>query len=259
LKADEVLFRFRYAAHGVIYALGFWAPWDRWLELDGSRTTWLELAGWLAQNRWLSFSEATIAVLAFGILCAWVGAWLRTWGTAYLGGAVVKGPEMESAGANAAGVVANGPYRHLRNPLYLGTWVHTFALALLMPPSGAVFAIVAIGVLQLLLIRGEERFLAAKLGDAYARYRALVPRLVPPLRGPSENALARGGAALPRRGAGPKWLQAVLGEIYFCGVAVSFAALGRQYNARLLTQCVLVSLGVAMVMRAALMRQRPAA
>jgi protein-S-isoprenylcysteine O-methyltransferase Ste14 len=252
LKADEALFRFRYAAHGVIFALGFWTPWDRWLELDSSRTTWLELAGWLAQIRWLSFSEATIAVLVAGTACAWAGAWLRTWGTAYLGSAVVKDAAMQSAAANAAGMVADGPYRHLRNPLYLGTWVHTLALALLMPPSGAAFAIVAIGVLQLLLIRGEERFLAAKLGAPYAEYKKLVPRLLPARRGPSESALAHGGVR-------PKWLQAVLGEIYFWGVAVSFAALGWQYNARLLTQCVLVWVGVAMIVRAAQMQQRPAA
>lgn len=252
MKVDEVLFRFRYAAHMVVYALGFWAPWDWWVELDGSRTTWLELASWLAHVRWVSFGEATIAVLAFGILCAWVGAWLRTWGAAYLGNAVVKGPEMESAGGSGAGVVAEGPYRHLRNPLYLGTWVHTLALALLMRPSGALFAIVAIGGLQLLLIRGEERFLAAKLGDAYAKYRALVPRLLPALRGPSESALARSGVRA-------RWLQAVLGEIYMWGVAGSFAAVGWQYNARLLTQCVVVSLGVAMIVRAATMQQRPAA
>jgi protein-S-isoprenylcysteine O-methyltransferase Ste14 len=240
----------------VIYTLGFWAPWDRWLELDGSRTTWLELAGWLAQIRWLSFSEATIAVLAFGIVCAWLGASLRTWGTAYLGCTVVKDAEMQAAATEAAGMVADGPYRHVRNPLYLGTWVHTLALALLMRPSGAVFTIAAIGCLQLLLIRGEERFLAAKLGDAYARYRALVPRLVPVLHGPSEGALPRGGAR-------PRWLQAVLGEIYFWGVAVSFAALGWQYNGRLLMQCAVVSLGVAMVLRGILratpMQQRPVA
>jgi protein-S-isoprenylcysteine O-methyltransferase Ste14 len=247
LKADEVLFRFRYAAHGVVYTLGFWAPWDRRLELGGPRTTWLELAGWMAQIRWLSFSEATIAVLAFGILWAWVGAWLRTWGAAYLGSAVVKDAEMQGAS-----MVADGPYRHLRNPLYLGTWMHTFGLALLMPPSGAVFAIVAVGVLQLLLIRGEERFLAAKLGEPYAEYRALVPRLVPALGGPSDTVLARGGVR-------PRWLQAVLGEIYMWGVAASFAVLGWQYNARLLTQCVLVWAGVAMIVRAALMEQRPAA
>lgn len=252
MKADELLFRFRFAAHAVIYTLGFWAPWDRWAEIDGSRTTWLALAGWLARSQWLSFSGATIAVLAVGIVCAWLGAWLRTWGTAYLGGAVVQGAQMLGAGANGLGMVADGPYRYLRNPLYLGTWMHTFALALLMPPSGAVFAIVAIGVLQLLLIRGEERFLAAKQGEPYAQYRMLVPRIVPALRGPRVAELARGAAR-------PRWAQAVLAEIYMWGVALSFAVLGWQYNARLLTQCVLVSLGVAMIMRAATMQQRPAA
>jgi protein-S-isoprenylcysteine O-methyltransferase Ste14 len=252
LKSDELLFRSRFAAHLVIYTLGFWAPWDRWVELDGSRTTWLALAGWLARSQWLSFSAATIAVMAAGIVCAWLGAWLRTWGTAYLGGAVVQGAVMRGAGANGSGMVADGPYRHLRNPLYLGTWVHTFALALLMPPSGAVFAIVAIGVLQMLLVRGEERFLAAKLGEPYARYKTLVPRMVPAVRGPSVEALAHGGAR-------PRWVHAAFAEIYMWGVALSFAVLGWQYNARLLTQCVLVSLGVAMIMRAALMQQRPAA
>ena len=39
------------------------------------------------------------------------------------------------------GVVADGPYRHMRNPLYLGAWVHTLALALLMPASGALFTV----------------------------------------------------------------------------------------------------------------------
>jgi len=121
-----------------------------------------------------------------------------------------------------------------------------------MPPSGAVFAIVAIGVLQLLLIRGEERFLAAKQGEPYAQYRMLVPRIVPALRGPRVAELARGAAR-------PRWAQAVLAEIYMWGVALSFAVLGWQYNARLLMQCVLVSLGVAMIMRAATMQQRPAA
>jgi hypothetical protein len=43
---------------------------------------------------------------------------------------------------------------------------------------------------------------------------------------------------------------AVLSEIYMWGVAVSFAALGWRYNAALVTQGVLVSLGVALVARA---------
>ncbi len=59
-------------------------------------------------------------------------------------------------------VVAAGPYRRLRNPLYLGTFIHTFALALLMPPTGAIFCIIAVFLFQLRLIAGEEYFLTSK-------------------------------------------------------------------------------------------------
>jgi hypothetical protein len=52
----------------------------------------------------------------------------------------------------------------------------------------------------------------------------------------------------------PRWRQAITGEIYMWGVAGSFAFAGWRYNASLLTQCVLVSLGVGLVVRAVLPR-----
>jgi hypothetical protein len=137
------------------------------------------------------------------------------------------------------GVVADGPYRHLRNPLYLGTFLHTFALALLMPASGAVFAVAAIGIEQMRLIGGEEAFLEAKLGQGYLDYSARVPRLWPSLR-----------ARVRSSGARPAWGMAVLGEVYFWGVAVAFASVGMRYNALLVTQGVVVAAGVALVARA---------
>jgi hypothetical protein len=146
------------------------------------------------------------------------------------------------------GVMADGPYRHVRNPLYLGTFVHTLALALLMPVSGAIFTVVMIGVVQVRLILGEEAFLTEKLGAAYTAYCALVPRLVPSLR-----------ARVAPAGVRPRWVQAVVAEIYMWGVAGSFAVAGWRYNAHLLVQCVLVSLGVSIVARAFPMKERPAA
>ena len=140
---------------------------------------------------------------------------------------------------HGAGVVADGPYRYLRNPLYVGTWLHTVALALLMPASGAVFALVLIGVEQLRLIGGEESFLTRTLGEAYVAYAARVPRLWPALR-----------ARVPGSGARPMWLGAVVGEIYMWGVVVAFVAVGWRYNAQLVIQGVLVALGVSLVARA---------
>jgi hypothetical protein len=181
-------------------------------------------------------------VLVVGIVCAGIGAWLRTWASAYLGADVVRDQRMR--GGN---VVADGPYRHVRNPLYLGIWVHTLALALLMPASGAVFTLVLVGVFELRLILGEEAFLRGEFREEYSAYCARVPRLVPAFR-PQVTAA----------GARPRWFQAALGEIAMWGVTVSFATLGWRYNGVLLTKCVLVSLGVSLVVRGFAMGGEPA-
>jgi hypothetical protein len=55
---------------------------------------------------------------------------------------------------------------------------------------------------------------------------------------------------VPASGNRPHWLHAALAEIFMWGVAISYAALGWRYNAQLLIQCVLVSLGVSLIVRA---------
>jgi len=237
MKASAVEFRFRFAIHLVIFVLGFWAPWNYWLHLDGAGPNahvWGTLSALLAKSGVMGIATAFDGVLLVGIIWAVKGAWWRTWGAAYLGVGVVHDDRMRGDG-----VMADGPYRYVRNPLYLGTFVHTLALALLMPVSGAVFAVVLIGVFQVRLILGEEVFLREKLGAAYLAYCAAVPRLVPSLR-----------ARVPAAGVRPRWGQAVVAEIYMWGVAGSFAVAGWWYNSFLLTRCVLVSLGASIVVRA---------
>jgi protein-S-isoprenylcysteine O-methyltransferase Ste14 len=232
MKATPLEFRFRFLILAVIYFLGFVAPWNYWLHLDTIRT-WQLLAAWPARSGWISFSTATIVVLLLGIVCALAGALLRTWASAYLGPSIVQDKAM-----HGEGVVAAGPYRHLRNPLYLGTLIHTFALALLMPPSGAIFCILAVGLFQLRLIAAEESFLAAKLGEPYLTYSAKVPRLL--------FALA---PRVPASALQPKWPTAFLGEVYMWGVVVTFAALGWRYNSILLIKGILISLGISLIVR----------
>jgi protein-S-isoprenylcysteine O-methyltransferase Ste14 len=233
MKASAIEFRFRYLIHAVVYVLGFTSPWNRWLHLDTVRT-WQWLASWPARAGWMSFSASTNAVLLLGILFALAGAVLRTCGAAYLISGVVQDSSM-----HGDRIVAAGLYRYMRNPLYLGTFLHTFALALLMMPSGALFTIIVIGLLQLRLMLAEEAFLTAKLGEPYREYCAAVPRIVPSLR-----------AGVPESSARPAWGVALLGELYMWGVVVSFAALGWKYNAFLIIQGVVVSLGVSLVARA---------
>ena len=241
MRATPFEYRFRFWIHVVLFVLGFWAPWDLALHLDPTGANghvWGALAVLLAQTNAVSIGAAFNGLLVSGIVCAALSAWLRTWGTAYLSYNVVQAQVM-----HGHAVVADGPYRFVRNPLYLGTWLHTLALALLMPPSGAVFAVLTIGIFQLRLILAEEPFLTAKLGQPYLDYCARVPRILPALT-----------PRVPAAGAQPHWAQAALGEIYMIGVAVSFAALGWRYNELLLVRCVLVSLGVSLVVRAVLPR-----
>ena len=232
MNTTPLEFRFRLLILSVIYLLGFVAPWNYWLHLDSIRT-WQLLAAWPARMGWTSFSTATIIVLVLGILSALKGAVLRTWGSAYLGTSVVQAPAM-----HGEGVVAAGPYRHVRNPLYLGTFAHTFALALLMPPSGAIFCILAVALFQLRLISGEESFLTAKLGEPYAAYCTKVPRLLFAIK-----------PRVPASTTQPKWSFAFLGEIYMWGVVFSFAVLGWRYNSILIIKGVLVSLGLSLIIR----------
>ena len=178
-------------------------------------------------------------LLAIGIVFATAGASLRTWASAYIGSATVSSPNLLTSPVAQDGVLKDGPFGHLRNPLYLGTLLHTFALALLMPRSGAIFTILAISSLQIKLVLDEEAFLTSNIGIPYTAYCDLVPRFFPSLR----RKVAPVGLA-------PRWGQAFAGEVYFWGVAIALAFAGWRYNATLLIQCVIVSAGVALILRA---------
>ncbi|HEV2619430.1 MAG TPA: isoprenylcysteine carboxylmethyltransferase family protein [Acidobacteriaceae bacterium] len=237
MKATAWEFRYRFWIFLLIYILGFTAPWDAALHLDGTGPNthvWARLAMLLYRDCGVRIGAAFNVVLIAGILCAGLGAWLRTWGSAYLSVDVMRDGEMRSDS-----VVADGPYRYLRNPLYLGVWVHTLALALLMPLSGAIFTMALIVVHELRLIFGEEAFLRGRLGEAYLAYCAKVPRLLPAL-----------GPRVRTTGARARWAQAALAEIFMWGVTASFAVLGWQYDAHLLLRAVLVWFGVSLVVRA---------
>jgi protein-S-isoprenylcysteine O-methyltransferase Ste14 len=233
MKATPLEFRFRFYILAALYFLGFVAPWDYWLHADSIRT-WQLLASWPARSGWLSFNAATIVVLLLGIIWALKGAILRTWGTAYLSPSVVQDHAM-----HGEGIIAAGPFRYVRNPLYLGNLFHTLTLALLMPPTGAVFCILAISIFHLRLIAAEESFLTAKLGEPYLAYCAQVPRLIP---APTPR--------LPASTVQPRWPLAFLGEIYMWGVVITFAILGWRYNSILLIEGVLISLGISLIVRA---------
>ncbi len=247
MKATLFEYRYRYLLHTLVYVLGFTAPWNIWLPIEPpgpNAHAWGLLGMNLARVGIRDVAVAYKLLLWVAIACALMGAFLRTWGSSYLGANVVQSATMHTA-VNAAvnaptpGIIEAGPYRYMRNPLYLGTILHTLALALIMPRSGAVFALAIIPVFQMRLIFAEEPFLLSRLGAPYATYCSVVPRLIPSLR-----------PRIAPQPLIPRWRQAVLGESYMWGVAICFAVAGWQYNAWLLIQCVVVSFGVSIVIRA---------
>ena len=240
MKFAQSIFRHRVLWAVLTVVLGFWEPLER---LGGRHpaSTWLMLSGWLAQTRLLPMEQASQAVTTLAILLAVLAAALRTWGTAYLGGSV-----MRDGALHGERIVADGPYRYVRNPLYLGSLLNTLALVILMPPGGAAFVLVVMAVRYGLLVRAEEAHLVQTQGDAYRAYQKLAPRWLPSLRA---RVAASGGSA--------RWGQAFLAEIYVWGMAGTYAALAWRYNTMLLLQGVLVSFGLSLVVRALLPRQNP--
>jgi len=239
-KSGSFEYRFRFILHAIIYTLGFWSPWLYWgnvLQLT-DKSTWLVLSSYLARTGWLGFGESTIAVLILALILTGLGAWFRTWGTAYVSAGIVQSRTM-----HGSTMLADGPYRRTRNPLYLGTLLHTLGISILMPPSGAIFAVALLWALQIRLALAEEPFLTTQFGQPYLDYIARVPRFIPALT-----------ARVPAAGATPHWGQAVLGELYFIGAFLVMAIFGWSFNANPLRQGILVSLGAWLVVRAFLPR-----
>jgi protein-S-isoprenylcysteine O-methyltransferase Ste14 len=242
MKASPFLFRFRMVILVLTIAIGFWAPW---VQLAGAGTR-ISLLEWLALEisrlGLLRFTLATPAVIVCGSLIALLGAILRIWASAWLGHGIVIGREMQ-----AGAVMADGPFRYVRNPLYLGLVCMIAAMALIMPASGALFVLISLPVLLFSLIRQEEEFLSARCGEPYRAYLRSVPRLIPRLR-----------TRLVPTGNRPHWLEALLSEINPIGVFLTITCLSWTYDNRLMIRAILVTLGVSLVVRALMLTHTPA-
>lgn len=238
MKATQFEFRLRLLIILLLYLIGFWAPWtwtaDRFAP--PATTAWLAIPTLLDRWGWMRLDRASLLVTWLAIALGLIGAALRVWGTAYLSASVVHSGAMQGDQ-----VMASGPYRYVRNPLYLGSYLLALSIAILMPPTGAAIFVVLIGLFYFRLILGEEAFLANQAGDAYLMYKKQVPRLLPRLRPRISGAPAH-----------PHWLTSLVAEIFPVAFAICLAVLAWRYQPRLLIQCLLVSFGLSLVTRALL-------
>ena len=239
MGATRIEFRLRMVIMMLIVVMGFWAPWIGSWGHGHRAPLWAWLAFALNRHGHISIAAATQLVIIIAALVAAKGAVLRIWGAACLGYDTVHHGQMQ-----AGAVMADGPFRYVRNPLYLGGWCMMAAMALLMPSSGALFAMTLMTVFFLRLILAEEAFLAGELGQPYQDYLRAVPRLFPRLR----TILSR---TTPQpTGRKPQWFHAFTTEINPIGVFLAWAVFSWSYNNLLMIKVILVSFGLSLVVKA---------
>jgi len=147
-------------------------------------------------------------IFSFAALLLLCAALIRTWAAAYLLTRVVHDPAL-----HAEALVADGPYRHVRNPLYVGTFLVCVGLAFLANRIGLVI-LVGLAALRIYRLVGREEFeLAKSQGRQFAEFCRRVPRFLPSLT-----------ARVPARGLAPQWGQAFVGELTMWGFAVMMIA-----------------------------------
>ncbi len=138
-------------------------------------------------------------------------AFLRTWASSYLRSDVVYASNIQ-----ASTLVADGPYRHMRNPLYFANFLMAIGMGAMTSRIG--FLVLVLGMLWFCyrLILREESELQAGQGESYEQYRKAVPRFWPSLQ--------------PRAPAGPaqaNWANGFRAEMWYWGfpaALIGFAA-----------------------------------
>ena len=155
------------------------------------------LGGWLFRHRTaipvpiavalllIPGGSSSIALRGLGIALVALGEVLRLLAVRHIG--AVSRTRTDRLGP----LVASGPFRWVRNPLYIGNIALWIGLSL---TAGFPWLAVPVALLLALeyhaIVRWEEQLLAARLGEPYRRYVETVPRWMP--RPPSGTVSASG-------------------------------------------------------------------
>lgn len=209
MAASNFEFRYRFWIFGAL----FWFAFASY-GIDHQNAA-AALVNWLARLRGATPTDAQVqALLAIAALICFAAALLRTWATAYLNPEVMVDMKMHTSR-----LVADGPYRYVRNPLYLGNILLGIGFGAMASTVGFVILVAGMIFFDYRLILREEAGIADSQGDSYRDYCAAVPRLLPALR-----------PKLPSAGRAPNWADGFLGEAFMWMLAASVAAFAITLN-----------------------------
>jgi protein-S-isoprenylcysteine O-methyltransferase Ste14 len=202
MKATEFEFRNRFWLIGLLFWLAFFTySFDHVAVAQA-------IANRLVGTGTIKADSLARIILAFGTTLVGCACLIRTWATAYLRAEVVHDPRVHSDT-----LVADGPYRHVRNPLYLGNFLLAAGMGLLAPLSGFAILLAGMTIFVLRLIGREEAQLEQEQGECFRQFCRHVPRLWPALH-----------PRVPSGGLQPRWGQAFVGEIFMWGFFIGMLA-----------------------------------
>ena len=208
MRATNWEFKNRAMLFGLIFSFSFSAYY-----LDAQNSV-AALANWIGAARGIDANLVARLLFALATCLLVAAAFMRTWASSYLQASVVYASEVKTAS-----LVADGPYRHVRNPLYFGNVLLAIGMGAMMSRIGFFMAIVAMLVFCYRLILREESDLQASQGTQYDLYRKSVPRLWPALRPRTDSA-----------GGQPSWSEGFKAEFWCWGFAISVAAFAVTLN-----------------------------
>jgi protein-S-isoprenylcysteine O-methyltransferase Ste14 len=130
------------------------------------------IAGRLLTQRFLPVSATWFFVgLALAILGLGFSVYARVWLGGNWSGTVTLKDDHE--------LIRGGPYTHVRHPIYTGILLAILGSAIATGEWRGLFALALITAAFLCKITVEERVLTEQFGDAYRRFQAEVPALIP--------------------------------------------------------------------------------
>jgi protein-S-isoprenylcysteine O-methyltransferase Ste14 len=215
MRATEFEFRHRFWIIGPIFWLAFNCYLLDHMNAGAALARWL--MGAQADPHSARFRLVVHLVFAFGALLAVAAAAIRTWGAAYLKSEVVHDLDLHNEA-----LVADGPYRWTRNPLYVGGVLLGAGIGFMASRLGWLVLVILIYVFYMRLIGREELELRKTQGASYAAYCERVPRFWPAL-----------APRVPSGGMKPRWKQAFAGESFVWMFAMAMAVFAATLNQQL--------------------------
>lgn len=182
-------YRGRAWVFAVIYFAGFFTGAAVSIAIDG---------------KYVAVASGSLPLTAIAAFCAALCLALRVWGSSYLHAGIVW-----NADARSDVLLIAGPFRFVRNPLYLGNIFLAIGVGLMAPVAGFALIVIANVLFIIALARHEELILEAAYGERFRAYAAQVPALIPRLTPVAAQGKAR-----------PSLVQGLLSEVFTSALLV---------------------------------------